>query len=163
MIGSSAAGGLRSRQEQGRAAHFNSISMWPISSQLGIFPRENATKLTRAPPLRGARLYPTTPPFPSRLIAQRTRAHFYPQHRLRAIWVCISSSSSSGPGSCGALFNPRGEHHTKKASLHKHAIIGITTPACSFKRIARAVGRSLQRRGAAGIRLLSAKEPLGGG
>ena len=25
------------------------------------------------------------------------------------------------PGSCGALINPRGEHHTKKASLHKHA------------------------------------------
>ena len=52
--------------------------------------------LSRAPPpLRGARLYPTTPSFPSSLIAQRTRAHFYPQHWLRAIWVCISSGSSS--------------------------------------------------------------------
>ena len=25
------------------------------------------------------------------------------------------------PESCGAVINPRGEHHTKKASLHKHA------------------------------------------
>ena len=49
---------------------------------------------SRAPLLRGAPLYPPPPPFPSRMIAQRTRAHFYPQHWLRAIWVCISSSSS---------------------------------------------------------------------
>ena len=50
---------------------------------------------SRAPPTPRRTLVSNHPPFPSRLIAQRTRAHFYPQHWLRAIWVCISSSSSS--------------------------------------------------------------------
>ena len=40
------------------------------------------------------------------------------------------------PESCGAFHNPHGEHHTKKAFLHKHALTGFTTHAYSFKRLA---------------------------
>ena len=40
------------------------------------------------------------------------------------------------PESCGALHTPAGEHPTKKAFLHKHALTGFTTHAYLFKRLA---------------------------
>ena len=48
----------------------------------------------------------------------------------------IMNCFQSTPESCGASTNPRGEHHTKKASLHKPAFIGFTTHTYSSKRLA---------------------------
>ena len=69
-------------------------------------------------------------------------------HRLQGGWNETppqTKSSSYGimncfqhtPESCGALINPLGEHRTKKAPLHKHALTGFTAHAYSFKRLAR--------------------------
>ena len=61
---------------------------------LPVYAAWRSTTLAR-PPTSWRTLVSNHTPFPSRLIAQRTRAHFYPQHLLRSVWVCISLSSSS--------------------------------------------------------------------
>ena len=63
---------------------------------LPVYAAWRSTTLAR-PPTPWRTLVSNHTPFPSRLIAQRTRAQFYPQHLLRSVWVCISSSSTLAP------------------------------------------------------------------